>query len=108
MSHTCHAADCDRVIPPRLLMCMRHWRAVPAGVQRLIWVTYAPGQEERKDPTIAYLAVQSLAVAIVAKSEKRAEQAYHAMLRALKYTQELPEDEKYDIIRGRIASEVLL
>lgn len=105
--HTCHAAECKVAVAPRFLMCPRHWYMVPPDVQRLIWMHYQRDQEIGKTPTIAYLAVQALAVAVVAKAEKRTEQAYQAMIRALKYTKELPEGERYDVIRGRVSSEVL-
>lgn len=107
MSHTCHAAECKVAVAPKLLMCPRHWYMVPPDVQRLIWAHYERGQEISKAPTIAYCAVQSLAVALVAKAEKRTALAYQAMIRALKYTKQLPEGQRYDFIRGRISAEVL-
>jgi hypothetical protein len=106
MSHTCHAADCDRVVPPRLLMCLKHWRMVPGDIQRMVLVHYNRGQEVRKDPTEAYLAVQALAIAVVAKAEGLKEQAYQAMIRSMMHVRRLPDGDPYNFIRGRVVAEV--
>lgn len=66
MSHTCHAEACTKVIPPRLLMCARHWALVPSAWQRIVWREYRPGQEKDKRPSAQYLLVQAIVVAIVA------------------------------------------
>lgn len=60
--HLCHAYGCGVEIPPKLLMCIRHWRMVPREVQRRIWREYRPGQEIDKQPSEAYLLVQRAAV----------------------------------------------
>ncbi len=67
--HTCHALGCEKAVPPKMLMCLRHWRMVPVPLQRAVWREYVPGQEIRKDPTSAYLAVQAEAVNAVAAKE---------------------------------------
>lgn len=64
--HECHAHGCTVSVPPRMLMCRRHWRRVPKPIQRAIWREYRRGQEIDKNPSAAYLAVQRLAVAMVA------------------------------------------
>lgn len=69
--HTCHAEGCDRVVPPRLLMCAKYWRMVDRPIQREVWRWYVPGQEVRKDPTAAYLEVMKLAIECVARKEGR-------------------------------------
>lgn len=71
MTHVCHAIGCDKTVPPKKLFCLPHWRMTPARIQALIWETYKPGQENRKDPTLRYLVVQAMAVAAVATKEKR-------------------------------------
>ncbi len=71
LMHQCHAESCTKEVAPRLLMCARHWRAVPKPVQDLVWRFYRVGQEERKDPSAAYMAAQRLAVAAVVKSDTR-------------------------------------
>lgn len=69
MTHHCHALGCARTVPPKLLFCAPHWRTVPINLQRLIWATYVPGQEARKDPTAVYLAAQTYVVNFVASRE---------------------------------------
>lgn len=61
MSHTCHAHGCKRTVPPKMLMCLKHWKMVPKFAQDEIWATYVPGQEIRKDPSDAYLKAQQRA-----------------------------------------------
>jgi len=70
-AHTCHAEGCTKTVPPRMLMCLPHWRMVPRELQRQVWDTYVPGQEVRKDPTREYLEAHRAAVAAVAKLEGR-------------------------------------
>lgn len=67
--HLCHAIGCERVVPPRMLMCAPHWRMVPLGMQRAVWRTYRPGQERMKDPSSAYLDAAMAAVNAVARAE---------------------------------------
>lgn len=67
--HLCHAKGCTTPVPPRLLMCARHWRMVPKAIQADVWDTYEPGQERRKDPSPAYLYAATSAIAAVAKRE---------------------------------------
>ena len=69
--HICHAEGCEVEVPPRLLMCARHWRMVPVAIQRAVWATYVPGQEIRKDPTSEYLRVAFEAIHAVAVKEGR-------------------------------------
>lgn len=68
-AHTCHAVGCGRAVPPRLVMCNRHWRMVPRQLQREVWRHYRKGQEIDKRPTLAYLIAQRAAVNAVAVSE---------------------------------------
>jgi hypothetical protein len=69
MAHTCHALGCSAAVPPRLLMCAKHWRLVSKPLQRQVWATYRPGQEDDKDPSEAYLTAAKAAIAAVAKLE---------------------------------------
>jgi hypothetical protein len=48
---------------------------VPRDLQMKVWATYVPGQEDRKDPTRAYLIVSQKAVQIVAEKEGRTKPA---------------------------------
>jgi hypothetical protein len=67
--HTCHAMRCETKVPPRMFMCLRHWRMVPRAMQANIWAQYVPGQERRKDPTDAYLRATREAIDYVAQCE---------------------------------------
>lgn len=69
MKHPCHADRCSVDVDPSMLMCGRHWRMVPRGLQRELWAAYVPGQERRKDPTPEYLVVQERCVCAVAVKE---------------------------------------
>ncbi len=70
MKHLCHAIGCKVSVPPKMLMCLKHWKLVPREAQNDIWKTYVPGQEIRKDPTTEYLKAQQRAMAFVLKAEK--------------------------------------
>jgi hypothetical protein len=67
--HLCHAYMCDREVPPKLLMCLKHWRMVPQDIQRLVWRYYRPGQEIDKRPTAKYLEVMAMAITAVREKE---------------------------------------
>lgn len=69
MSHHCHAHNCETNVPPRMLMCRRHWGMVPRSIQKKVWDHYRPGQEVDKRPSPEYLDVADEAVRAVAKKE---------------------------------------
>lgn len=69
--HLCHAEGCLTAVPPRLLMCLKHWRLVPADLQNEVWRTYRRGQEVSKDPSGEYMIAQKAAVEAVAIAEGR-------------------------------------
>ncbi len=71
MSHTCHAKHCRTNVPPRLLMCLKHWKMVPYKLQKQVWAEYVPGQEIRKDPTEEYLDAATAAIDAVALKEEQ-------------------------------------
>ena len=62
MPHKCHAEGCNVAGPPRLLMCLKHWRMVPRHLQKEVWRYYRPGQEITKDPSPEYLEVMQKAI----------------------------------------------
>jgi len=68
-AHVCHATRCNAKVPPKMLMCLKHWRMVPRDIQRRVWAAYVPGQEIRKDPTDEYMTVQREAVEAVERRE---------------------------------------
>lgn len=96
MSHTCHSPDCTRPVPPRMLFCLDHWRALPKKVQDAIWREYRSGQEIDKKPSLRYLSVQRLACAhSVFKPDDE-----EAALRALVYLQEAVRYAKEAVAAG--------
>ena len=73
MSHTCHARGCAAPVPPRMLMCRRHWTMVPRELQNAVLKSYLPGQEVRKNPTAVYLETARTAIlAVFAKEQAKA------------------------------------
>lgn len=69
--HHCHAENCDVKVPPKMLMCAKHWRLVSKPLQREVWRHYRPGQEIDKKPTREYLDVMKRAIEAVADYEKQ-------------------------------------
>ena len=69
MIHTCHAKDCSRKVPPKMLMCRRHWFMVDKPLRDKVWETYEAGQEVLKNPTYAYLLAATAAVECVRRKE---------------------------------------
>lgn len=70
-AHHCHAKGCEVKVPPKLLMCPRHWRMVPRALQAQVWKHYRPGQEVDKQPTAGYLAAARAAIDAVVTKEAR-------------------------------------
>ncbi len=68
-THHCHAVDCTQAVPPRMHMCLRHWRMVPKALQNLIWHHYREGQEIDKKPTAEYIATAFVSISTVALAE---------------------------------------
>lgn len=71
LPHYCHAEACEVKVPPRMLMCLAHWRMVPKPLQDAVWDAYVPGQEQRMDPSGGYLVAATAAIEAVAKKEGR-------------------------------------
>ena len=69
VKHTCHAQGCEKQIPPRLLMCLHHWRMVPLTLQAEVWRWHRPGQETDKGPGYLYLVAMKNAINAVAGQE---------------------------------------
>jgi hypothetical protein len=53
--HTCHWPGCGKQVPPAMWGCRTHWYRLPSNLRKLIWATYVPGQEEKVNPSKAYL-----------------------------------------------------
>ena len=71
MKHQCHALFCKEEIPPRLLMCFKHWCMVPEGIQKRVLAYYREGQCHDKRPSREYLKAAREAISYVAKLEKQ-------------------------------------
>ncbi len=69
LKHHCHAVECEVGVPPRMHMCLKHWRMVPLLVQKLIWHHYREGQEIDKEPTLEYLMTAFVSISCVAIKE---------------------------------------
>lgn len=55
MTHTCHWPSCGKSVPPAMWGCSRHWFKLPKRLRDRIWITYRPGQEITKTPSVAYI-----------------------------------------------------
>jgi hypothetical protein len=55
MTHSCHWPGCGKSVPPKLLMCARHWAMLPMTIRSRVWATYRPGQEVDKNPSREYI-----------------------------------------------------
>lgn len=53
--HECHWPGCKKQVPPAMWGCAPHWFKLPTILRTKIWQSYRPGQEERLDPSAAYL-----------------------------------------------------
>ena len=71
MAHTCHAAGCDTPVLPLNLMCLPHWRRVPAAMKAAVCDAYRPGQEQDKGPSTEWLRAARAAIDHVAVLEGR-------------------------------------
>ncbi len=63
--HRCYATGCREIISPQMLMCAKHWYAVPRELQAAVWRHYRWGQERDKNPSPEYLAAARAAIASV-------------------------------------------
>lgn len=69
IEHLCHAKNCAIPVPPKMLMCLRHWYMVPRAIRVQVWKHYRPGQEVDKQPSREYLTVMKQAIEAVAAKE---------------------------------------
>ena len=72
-THTCNAIGCRHVISARLLMCLDHWRMVPAPLQReVVGTNKALGSGQRDAATLRkYQDAVARAVATVKEKQER-------------------------------------
>lgn len=83
-AHLCHARGCSVPVPPRMLMCRRHWFMVPRRLRLAVWAEYdrtggAAGRSNRlqqyRDGAGPYVNAAEAAIAAVAEQEERARRA---------------------------------
>lgn len=55
--HTCHWPGCNIIVKPAFWGCYNHWMQLPAWARSMIWATYNPMQEIKKNPSKAYIDV---------------------------------------------------
>lgn len=67
--HRCHARHCTAIVPPVMLMCLKHWRMVPQDMQRAVKMNYRRGQCDDKRPSKEWQVAASAAIDFVAKKE---------------------------------------
>ena len=71
MTHTCHARGCETPVPPRMLMCRKHWFMVPKDVRSAVWREYREGKCDLDPvPSRAWLDAANAAVNAVAQAER--------------------------------------
>ncbi len=51
--HKCAVPGCPARIDSRLLMCLRHWRRVPADLKVAVWREYRAGMGSAYDVAVA-------------------------------------------------------
>lgn len=68
-AHTCHAIDCDMLVPPKMLMCRDHWKLVPQTLQDAVWLHYRTGQEIDKETSEEWQRAADAAIIYVARRE---------------------------------------
>ena len=51
--HKCAVPGCPAIIASRLLMCLRHWRRVPADLKVAVWRGYRAGMGPEYDVVVA-------------------------------------------------------
>lgn len=57
INHTCHWPGCFAKVKPQFWGCQPHWYSLPRELRSMIWATYTPGQELKKNPSRNYLSV---------------------------------------------------
>lgn len=50
-------------------MCYRHWKMVPADLQRAVWAAYRPGQCDDKRPSEEWFKAADAAIEAVYQKE---------------------------------------
>lgn len=79
-THECAAEGCQHVIPARMLMCIDHWRMVPAPLRRDVAAAWrrrcsAVDWSEQIDAVAEHRGAVAKAVAAVKEKQERKAQA---------------------------------
>lgn len=91
--HHCHVPGCDVTVPPRLLMCRKHWAMVPSQTRRDVWRYFDPSQCEgapgaRPRPTESW--TRAARAAIEAVLDKLGDRVLGALPRTVLALEETP------------------
>lgn len=78
--HHCHAEGCEVTVPPRLLMCGRHWAMVSSELQAEVLATYRLGQENDMRPSIESLDAMENAINHIRRLEGKHERPLPSVL----------------------------
>ena len=71
-THTCRAVGCQHVISDRRLMCLDHWRMVPAPLRREVMEGLRSVRREKSEPALVrYRGAVARAVAAVQEKQGR-------------------------------------
>ena len=71
-AHTCHARDCDVVVPRKMFMCRKHWYMLTQQMRDDVWSVYVPGQQDDISlVTPNYIEVTSAIIEWLAEKEGR-------------------------------------
>ena len=69
-SHGCHWPGCGKSVPPAMWGCREHWFRLPKKLRDGIWMTYNPGQEVTKKPSLAYMTMAMVVQAWIKRYEE--------------------------------------
>jgi hypothetical protein len=69
MSHSCHAINCNKNVPPEMFMCKKHWYMVPKHLRDSVWAFYRPGQCDDFNISAGYAEAAKDAIKAVAGKE---------------------------------------
>lgn len=73
--HICHAFGCYVKVPPRMLMCKKHWMEVPISLRDGVWLHYQSGQERSGEVSNDYTIAARRAIYAVAVVEEKMTQS---------------------------------
>ncbi len=69
--HVCHAIACTEMVPPKMLMCRKHWFSVPKIIRDQVMAHYRSGQIGDWKPSKEYCEAAKAALRAAAENEGR-------------------------------------